>query len=71
MTNGDYIRSMSDEMLARLMYKVAGDTDKRVIEAYKKILSSEYDKNVWEKEFLEDNEIPILIEGENDDGRND
>ena len=44
-----------------LMYKVAGDTDKRVIEAYKDILSSEYDKDVWEKKFFEDNEIPIVI----------
>ena len=61
MTNGDYIRSMSDDMLARLMYKVAGDTNKQTIKAYKDILSSEYDKDVWEKKFFEDNEIPIVI----------
>ena len=61
MTNGDYIRRMNDDMLARLMYKVAGDTNKQAIKAYKDILSSEYDKNVWEKNFFEDNEILILI----------
>ena len=61
MTNGDYIRSMNDDMLARLMYKVAGDTNKKIIKAYKDILSSEYDKDVWEKKFFEDNEIPIVI----------
>lgn len=61
MTNGDYIRSMNDDMLARLMYKVAGDTDKRIVDAYKEILSSEYDKEVWEKNFFEDNEIPICL----------
>ena len=64
MTNSDYIRSMDDDMLARLMYKVAGDTDKQIINAYKEILSSEYDKDVWEKNFFEDNEIPILIDEE-------
>ena len=64
MTNGDYIRRMDDDMLARLMYKVAGDTNKQTIKAYKDILSSEYDKDVWEKNFFEDNEIPILIDEE-------
>ena len=64
MTNGDYIRGMNDDMLARLMYKVSGDTNKGTIDAYKEILSSEYDKNVWEKKFLEDNEIPIVIDEE-------
>lgn len=61
MTNGDYIRSMNNEMLARLIYKMSDITDEGLIEESKKFLDEEYDKELWEKDFFEKNEMTILF----------
>ena len=61
MTNGDYIRSMNNEMLARLIYKMSDITDEGLIEESKKFLDEEYDKELWEKDFFEKNDMTILI----------